>query len=394
MKRLAFANQLRGVAALSVAASHLVGVFWLMRDVVSAVTFTPAPPGPPDPLVVIATHPWFNGGPFGVAVFFLISGLVIPVSLAEHTRAGFLVARLLRIYPLYAAALLIEMAVLAGNARYWGLPFTITARQLAANLLLVQDLTGQPSLDLVNWTLCTELRFYLVMALAAPLVRRGNVALLFGLAGLACALNLLVGSSLLAPWIGPPMPDPALLAYAISTETLFGCFMLVGVLFNYHLRGLVGTGGLFAGTAGLLVLFAACWSWSVLGAQVPGVTWNYLCALALFAALYAVRDRVPANRLLDALASLSFPFYCVHALVGYSLLRLLMVAGHVSYPVALAVTLAVLAALALVLHMGVERPMIRLGKGLRRARSRPVITPCSMSPEIIEIAASNGTVGS
>lgn len=369
MKRLVFANQLRGVAALSVAAGHLVGVFWLLRDVVSTATFTPAQPGPNPPLTALATHPWFNLGAFGVGVFFLISGFVIPISLGEHSRANFVLARLLRIYPLYAAALMVEVAVLAGNAAYWNIPFTLTAWGVISNMLLIQDLVGQPYLDLVSWTLCVELRFYLVMALAAPLVRRGSVPLLFGLAVLACGLNLLVARG----WFGPPVPDPALLSYTVGTEPLFGCFMLVGVLFNYHLRGLIGTPAFLGAVAGMTGLFAACWSVSVLAYQFPGVTQNYLCALALFAALYAARRWVPANPVLDGMAAISFPFYCIHSLVGYSVLRLLMLSLHIAYLPALAATLGIVAGIATILHFAVERPTNRLGKRLRRGVRRSAV---------------------
>ena len=364
MKRLAFANQLRGVAALSVAASHLIGVFWLMRDVVSASTLTPVQPGANDPMIWLVVHPWFNFGPFGVAIFFLISGLVIPISLAEHTRPSFLAARALRIYPVYAAAVLIEVAVMMVNGHVWGMPFTHSAWTVISNMLLIQDLVGQPSLDLVNWTLCVELRFYVVMALLAPAIRRGGVPPLFGLAVLACGLNALASHGA----FGPAAPDPVLLSYTVSTETLFGCFMLVGVLFNYHLRGLLGLQGLIASVAGMMALFAFCWTVSVLDTQFPGVTANYACGLGVFAALYAVRRWVPANRVLDGLAAISFPFYCVHSLMGYSVLKLLLLVAGLSYPAALPLALACVMLVATGLHLTIERATIRLGKRLRPSR--------------------------
>ena len=47
---------------------------------------------------------------------------------------------------------------------------------MLANALLVQDLVGQPSIDLVNWTLVIELHFYLLVGvLAAALVALGSV---------------------------------------------------------------------------------------------------------------------------------------------------------------------------------------------------------------------------
>lgn len=97
---------------------------------------------------------------------------------------------------------------------------------------------------------------------------------------------------------------------------------------------------------------------------------NYAYALALFGALFLLRERVRETRALDALAAISFPMYLVHALVGWSLLRLLMLAGGLGYAAALAVTVAAVLALATLLHAVVERPSLALGK--RLAAPRPL----------------------
>ncbi len=83
MERVRFANQLRGVAALMVACSPLVGVVWLMPDVVSLVTATPTQTDTVPGIVGLVVYPWVNLGLLEVGVFFLISGLVIPFSLEK-----------------------------------------------------------------------------------------------------------------------------------------------------------------------------------------------------------------------------------------------------------------------------------------------------------------------
>jgi peptidoglycan/LPS O-acetylase OafA/YrhL len=370
--RIGFANQLRGVAAASVAVSHLIGVFWAMRVIIGNASFTPPQGGPNPPVFALASQPWFNFGPFGVGLFFLISGLVIPISLEKHTRGNFLVARALRIYPTYVAALLIEVAVLYANAHYWGRPFGYTSWTILSNCLLIQDLVGQPSIDLVNWTLCVELRFYLVMALVAGAVLRGNVAVLLGIALAALGVNVAMATGVL----GPHLHDPAPLALGISMASLFLVFMLIGVLFNYHLRGRLGTAALALWIAVLGTIFVLCWRESVLVSQFPFVTWNYGYALALFAGLYAVRRWVPDNRVLDALAAISFPFYLVHSMVGYSILKLLMLSWGWGYPAALAVAVVGVVLLAAGLHAVVEMPTMQMGRTLtikaRRPRPKPI----------------------
>ena len=365
--RIVFANQLRGVAAAAVATVHLGGVYWLIRPAVTAATFTPPLEGPNPPFTALLLHPWFNLGPFGVGLFFLISGLVIPISLQKHSPGTFLLARLLRIYPTYVAALLIEVAVLYANAEYWGRPFGYGAWTILSNCLLIQDLVGQPSIDLVNWTLCIELRFYVVMALVAGAVRGGSVAALLAIALAALGLNLAVRTGV----FGPTGPDPELLSYTVSVESLFIVFMLIGVLFNYHLRGRLGTAALIGWVGVLGALFVVCWRLSGIAFQYPGVTKNYGCALALFAGLYTLRRWVPDNRVLDALAAISFPLYLVHSLVGYSILKLLMLSWGWGYPAALAVAVVGVALLATGLHAAVETPTMQMGRTLTQRARRP-----------------------
>lgn len=359
-QRLVFANQLRGLAAFAVVLSHLIGVFWAERGIVAAATSSPAQPGDAPGIFWLAAHPWFNFGPFGVAVFFLISGLVIPISLGVHSRRSFLLARALRIYPTYLVALAINLGIVWVGAHYWGLPFGISFRTILANALLVQDVLAWPSIDLVNWTLCIELKFYILMAVLAPAIRNGSVAVLFAVALGALALNLAAST----PLFGPVTKARHGFIGLMSRESFYVVFMLVGVLFNYRLRGLLRLPAFLASIAGLFLLFVACWRSSALAGQYPVVTVNYAYALALFGALFLLRQRVRGTWPLDALAAVSFPLYLIHSLVGWSLLKVLMLEGGLGYVAALAITVPAVLALAATLHVGVERWSVARGKRL------------------------------
>lgn len=359
-QRIRFANQLRGVAALCVALSHLLGVYWLIPGVVSAATFTPPQQGAPPSAITLISYPWFNFGPFGVGVFFLISGMVIPFSIEKNTRLGFAAARILRIYPTYIAALLIEVAVLYTSSVAWHRPFTLTATTIWSNALLIYDLIGEPSLDLVNWTLSVELKFYLLAMLLLPAIRRGRAWVLLAAAAAIVAIN----AAMTLGWVGDIAAQPSTPSYTFSSHSVCLVFMLIGVAFNFHLRRLLSTPGLLAVVALLAMMFAIAWQLSVWHDQYPIVTANYAYALALFAALYAVRRIVPSNPALDAMAAVSFPFYVVHSLMGYTLLRSLMVGARIGYPLAIAITLPAILLFATALHIAIEKPSIRAGRAL------------------------------
>lgn len=368
--RLVFANQLRGLAALAVAGSHLVGVFWGMQDFLALATAAPAQGGPVPGIFSLFAYPWLNFGPLGVGVFFLISGLVIPISLQHHTRGSFLLARALRIYPVYAFAALACIAVIGAEAAYWHRPFPYGGWTVGSNVLLIYNLVGQPSIDLVNWTLCVELKFYLLMALLAPAIRRGSVLPLFilaaGLLGLDAALSA-------GPLAGLAARVPNV-AGAVGTEAVFLVYMLIGVLFHCHLQRRVGTARLLCGVAALFACFVGCWRLSPIAAQVPVVTLNYGYALGIFGLAYALRRHARSVRLLDWMAAISFPFYLVHSTIGYAVMKYAMIAWGVPYLAALGLAMLVVVAVAHTLHVSVERWTIQAGKRIAGRATIPIIS--------------------
>jgi len=80
-----------------------------------------------------------------VVLFFLISGFVIPLSVRHAFDPGhFVLRRLLRIYPLYLAALALLVAGAGlGLLPEWAWLGTAKPQVWLANLLLVQDYVGQ-----------------------------------------------------------------------------------------------------------------------------------------------------------------------------------------------------------------------------------------------------------
>lgn len=365
MTKFIFANQLRTLAALSVVLSHWCVLYWGMPDLVAAFSASVVLPRDVPLAFHLARHDYFNLGPFGVAIFFLISGFVIPFSVAKAPPLGFVGARLLRIYPTYMVGLCIGLGALWVSGQFWGKEFPWDRPTIVANMLLYNNLVEweMASIDMVNWSLAVELKFYLLALLLAPAIRRAQVLPLLGFGLLAFLVNWYL------PTIIERLGNPAWhrAAKALATEAMYMSYMLIGTFFSYAVHGKLSSRKLLWLAALQLSLFELTWRVGPAARQFPRITSNYYYAFCVFAVAYVYRDRFRTRRGIDWLADISYPLYVIHALVGYVLLKLLMYYG-LPYYLALLLTFAVVVSLAHAVHVIVEAPTTALGKRLSRAR--------------------------
>jgi peptidoglycan/LPS O-acetylase OafA/YrhL len=213
--RLAWLDVLRGLAALCVVFNHF-GYF--------------VPPRLNNPV-----YQWFNPGDYGVFVFFLISGYIVPASLERKGSVRtFWVSRLFRLYPLYLLAVSIAVAlymVHVGGLRGEGAdPETSVLSQM---LMMSNVLAGQ-NLPNVVWSLSYEMIFYLLLtALFMARVHRRSSRFALGFAAAAVALGGLLPqayftSNLWSPRIIALVADLVVLTGLAVAVALRGMPRLVG----------------------------------------------------------------------------------------------------------------------------------------------------------------------
>lgn len=136
-------DALRGLAALAVALHHFGVRFFV-----------------PDGLWL--TH-HFDLGLFGVMLFFLVSGYIVPASLERRgDMQAFWVGRVFRIYPALIVSFVAALTILpaAHNMMIDRTVFNRPVLSLGANGLLLQDLLGVPSAISIMWSLTYEMIFY------------------------------------------------------------------------------------------------------------------------------------------------------------------------------------------------------------------------------------------
>jgi peptidoglycan/LPS O-acetylase OafA/YrhL len=154
-QRLDHIHGLRGVAALVVVIQHACQ---LVQDA-----------GAEHYRLMLDT---INLGRFGVVLFFLISGLVIPFSFrGEAPLRHFAISRVFRLYPVYW----LSIPVLAYVALFRGahIDFAI----VVSNLTMLQGLWGGPNIGPGYWTLGYEMGFYILCAVLFAARLLANVAL-------------------------------------------------------------------------------------------------------------------------------------------------------------------------------------------------------------------------
>jgi peptidoglycan/LPS O-acetylase OafA/YrhL len=143
--RLAFADLLRGLAALIVVLGHFTILFLTHPDVVATISAGELSFKVNLSRFVDQLNDLFNVASIGVAVFFLISGFVIPLSLEGTDVRAYFLKRFLRIFPTYWIALAMGTAAIFISATFWSKPIPHDELGLFTNVFLGANALGRPT---------------------------------------------------------------------------------------------------------------------------------------------------------------------------------------------------------------------------------------------------------
>lgn len=341
--RYANIDGLRAIAALCVMVEHMFGD--LLRQT--------APGAGPMREVGTALSQSISLGRYGVALFFLISGFVVPFSIrGEHPLAHFAISRLFRLYP----ALWFALAVLTATAWLSGLPPTVAT--VLANMTMAPTVLGQPWLSPIYWTLFVELVFYVLIGLLFSAETLRRVAVL-----LALALGLIAAT------VVPVM----LRIHGVATLPvqylgLHLAYLFIGLLLRLGLvercRGAIGAALLLVLAQGGAVLLVADFSLAradmfIIDGRVPVLS-AYALAVATF--WIAVRADRPRSMLLAQIGLISYSMYLLHWSVNNALYHFMPLTGSMRDVVTMIVCTLSTLVVAWMVYRLVELPMIRFGR--------------------------------
>jgi peptidoglycan/LPS O-acetylase OafA/YrhL len=205
--RLAWLDVLRGLAALAVVFNHF-GYFL-------------------PPVVKNPVYQWINPGDYGVFVFFLISGYIVPASLERKGSVRtFWVSRLFRLYPLYLLAVAIAVTLYmmhVGGLRGEG---SDPETSVLSQMLMMSNVLAGENLPNVVWSLSYEMIFYLLLTalfMARVHRRSSRYALAFG------AVAVALGGVLPQAYFTNNLWSPRVIALIADLVVLTGLAVAVGL---------------------------------------------------------------------------------------------------------------------------------------------------------------------
>ncbi|MEV4395588.1 acyltransferase [Nonomuraea sp. NPDC049607] len=380
--RLAWLDALRGLAAMVVVFEHALEPLWPeARTSVKAV---------------------FDPGWYGVLVFFLVSGYIVPASLERlGSVRAFWISRFFRLWPLFtvcvAGMLLLAALGWDGLHIWWD---TRPAAMALGHAGMLQNLLYVPNVANVLWTLSYEMAFYLLLTAMFTLgVHRRSTATALAFAAAAVLGAGLLPVTLLSAGGASRMLTVVVVVTAVVAAGLAAMLrggrrvrqagavavagtilLLLAVNQSYPgpWQGLFILATMFAGTAlhrvetgelgrghlvwVALIPLAGLWP----ARDEPGVQVAIVAAWLTFAAGTALRHRTMPSWL-TWLGLVSYSIYLLHPLLLESVEFFLPEPSDVPLPARLALLAAVCAALlglCALTWRWVEMPAQRLGRRL------------------------------
>jgi len=280
-------------------------------------------------------------GRFGVEVFFVISGFILPYAMWRggyelRDFGKFIAKRLIRLEPPYwcGIAVAVGLGYLARLApQYTGIAYTVTPVQLLLHLGYLIPFTKYEWILPVAWTLAVEFTFYLFLGLAFGLVRSRSRWPFVAFTAICAISNFFFRDMHYLPYHWP--------------------IFLMGMVVFRKTAALIDMRECLLWLTGLTVwaVYANGWSETSFG------------ALAAACILWVKFQ----SRITDFFSDISYSLYLLHYPVGFKICNLLAryVHGYAASTVAVLGACAVCIGISWVLYRLVEMPSTRWSSALR-----------------------------
>lgn len=344
MNNFSFIDWLRGFSALAVMYFHLILMIYIAPN--NAINH--------DSWVYHVVYGFLDLGKIAVAVFFIVSGFLIPSTLRKSSPnlRDFIIHRIFRIYPAYWMSIIfyviVEFAVLKNHLSWF---------QVAVNLTMLQQFIGVDNVVGAFWTLQIELIFYGLCCLLFKLnmLQRRNIIIIGSLAlGLVAAF--------IRDAKGVNMPLALFIALAL---------MFLGDEIRCYADGIASQGSLIWRIVTVFLGVAAI-CWVGYGEEGSRYLISYWIALVIFLISFIMRIEIArqaiANEIGKFLADCSYNVYLLHGSIGLLIgKKIYEQTGDIILSITIPIVLVMI--LSFLIFRLLEIPAIRLGRRISSHQS-------------------------
>lgn|GEM_PF-1065953 len=297
-----------------------------------------------------------NYGHYGVEVFFIISGFIIPLAMfwsrfEYRDSAHFLIRRGLRLYPVFAIVAVFHLLFATFGfplLGYGGGSPDLTWSRALANFTLTADLTSESWYLPIFWTLSIEAQYYLCIVATFPFL---------------ISKNKWVQISALSAWIVPTYAVVyAKVAYGqtVLSETIFiwTAFFCMGILAFLKKQQLIGA--------------KAFWILLLLAANAHQVARNTTSASIGVTTVLLILYAPPFRwKVMEKIGVVSYSLYLLHLIFGSAVLILIRQLPDAMQWAPLNILLATLVSIgsAMLFYRYLELPFHRMAREFK-TRSR------------------------
>ena len=206
-------------------------------------------------------------GQYGVIIFFVVSGFIIPYSLHKSRYkiqdiSNFLLRRMARLNPPYYVILFLTILfyifIRIINPNAVAEHLNITAPRIFFHLTYIVPFTGTDWYNNVFWTLAIEFQYYILIGLFYPFLSKNKFLVIFGivLCGLSHRFPYATETLNILGWSTPFLIGISIFLYKTNKINLQEMMILSAVLFWMCQSQIPGQSMFFALFAYLAIMFS------------------------------------------------------------------------------------------------------------------------------------------
>ncbi|OQP57048.1 hypothetical protein A3860_10795 [Niastella vici] len=243
----------------------------------------------------------FALGRTGVFIFFVISGIVIPLSMIRGgytigNWGNFMLKRVARLEPPYLASIILALCyfkirmIIAGSSAVH-LPVFPSSKDVALHIGYLVPFAGAKWIQPPYWTLCIEFQYYIALSLLLPLALNGNSKSRYCFYFIFLAIPFILPHDAFFPLYAP--------------------LFLIGILYAFSIMNIIESKEYLNVTALCIV--------------VSFITLPFVDTIAAGLLTLLIVQYLPGltNKVLKFLGNISYSIYLIHKITGSALINIL-----------------------------------------------------------------------